>query len=310
MAILVQSVRHVNINCSQLESAQKFYEGIVGLNTEAHTGSDPQDGTALGMGPAIQWDAFQLNDHHSFHGTALDLLEWQAPLFTGAPYQQPNHIGFSRLAFKVPDIALQCERLADADVDCFSAPEDVLIDRDHDLRRRFFCFSGPDGMVLEFFDHDGPVEMGYVNVNCSHIERSLAWYCDNLGFRPTEPLLDHEMNGLVYGAGGGLRFKSTLLHIPGQEQRFGVQLTEWTDPKPIGQPYTQMNNLGLYRIALAVDDCQACYEALLQNGVNCPTRPVWLDMGPDLPIDGIWALFFFDPDGACIELIQNPELNV
>ncbi|MGI9286588.1 MAG: VOC family protein [Pseudomonadales bacterium] len=309
MAIPVQAVRHVNINCSQLESAQKFYENVVGLNTEAHTGPAPQDGTKLGMGPHMQWDAFMLNDHLSFHGTALDLLEWKTPLITGEPYQQPHHLGFSRLAFKVPEIALQCERLADSNVNCFSAPEDVLIDSDRDLRRRFFCFSGPDDMVLEFFDHDGPVEMGYVNVNCSNIERSFAWYCDNLGFQTSEPLLDHEMNGLVYGAAGSVHFESTLLHIPGEEHRFGVQLTEWTNPKPIGQPYTEMNNLGLYRIALAVDDCQACYEVLLQNGVNCPTTPVWLDMGPDLPIDGVWALFFFDPDGACIELIQNPELN-
>ncbi len=309
MTIPVRALRHVNVNCSQLESAQKFYEDVVGLTTEAHSGPDPQDGTALGMGPDMQWDAFQLHDHHSFHGTALDLREWQTPLFSGEPYQQPNHLGISRLAFKVPNIALQCERLADSNVNCFSAPEDVLIDLDRDLRRRFFCFSGPDGMVLEFVDHAGPVEMGYVNVNCSDIERSIAWYCDTLGFKPTQPLLDHEMNGLLYGAAGSLKFKSTLLHLGGQELGFAVQLTEWTDPKPTGQPYSAMNHLGLYRIALAVDDCQACYEALINAGVNCPGKPVWIDIGPDMSGDGVWSLFFFDPDGSCIELVQTPELN-
>lgn len=310
MTIPVQALQYVNINCSQLESAQKFYEDIVTLTTEAHSGPDPQDGTPLRLGPGMQWDAFQLHDHHSFHGTALDLREWQTPTCIGELHQQPNHLGFSRLAFKVPDIALQCERLADSNVNCFSAPEDVLIDRDLDLRRRFFCFSGPDGMVLEFFDHDGPVEMGYVNVNCSDIERSIDWYCNTLGFKPTQPLLDHDMNGLVYGAAGSLKFKSTLLHLSGEENSFGLQLTEWTDPQPTGQPYSEMNHLGLHRIALAVDDCQACYEALVNDGVDSPGKPVWLDMGPDMLGDGVWSLFLYDPDGSCIELVQNSELSV
>ncbi len=310
MTISVQAFSLVNINCSQLESAQRFYEDIVGLSTEAHSGPDPQDGTALGMGPAMQWDAFHLHDHQSFRGTALDLREWQTPVFTGTPYQQPNHLGFSRLAFKVPNIALQCERLADSNVDCFSAPEDVLIDRDLDLHRRFFCFTGPDNMVLEFLDHDGLVEMGYVNVNCSNIESSIAWYCDTFGFKLTQPLLEHDMSGLVYGAAGSLRFKSTLLHLAGEEDGFGLQLTEWTSPKPVGQPYSAMNHLGLYRIALTVDDCQASYQDLVKDGVNCPSKPVWLDVGPDMSADGVWSLFCFDPDGVCIELVQNPELNV
>ncbi len=309
MTIAVQTLRDVNINCSQLESAQKFYEDIVGLSTEVHCGPDPQNGVALGMGPAMQWDAFQLYDHQSFHGTALDLREWQTPLFTGKPYSQPNHLGLSRLAFKVPNIARQCERLADSNVNCFSAPEDVLIDLDRDLRRRFFCFDGPDNMVLEFFEHDGPVEMGYVNVNCGNIQRSTEWYSDMLGFEPTQPRLDHDMNGLVYGAAGSLKFTSTLLHLADEPNGFGLQLTEWTDPGPIGQPYPAMNHLGLQRITLAVEDCQACYAALMQAGVNCLSKPVWLDVGPDIPVDGAWSLFFFDPDGACIELVQTPELN-
>jgi hypothetical protein len=32
-------------------------------------------------------------------------------------------------------------------------------------------------------------------------------------------------------------------------------------------------------------------------------------MGPDLPIAGVWALFFRDPDGTCLELIESPKLG-
>jgi hypothetical protein len=32
-------------------------------------------------------------------------------------------------------------------------------------------------------------------------------------------------------------------------------------------------------------------------------------MGPGIPVDGLWAVFFRDPDGTCLELIQRPALR-
>jgi hypothetical protein len=32
-------------------------------------------------------------------------------------------------------------------------------------------------------------------------------------------------------------------------------------------------------------------------------------MGPEIPIDGLWALFFRDPDGSCLELIESPRVH-
>jgi hypothetical protein len=32
-------------------------------------------------------------------------------------------------------------------------------------------------------------------------------------------------------------------------------------------------------------------------------------MGPEIPVDGVWALFFADPDGTCLELIQTPVIK-
>jgi hypothetical protein len=56
-----------------------------------------------------------------------------------------------------------------------------------------------------------------------------------------------------------------------------------------------------------VDDAHACYEELQRLGVKCGP-PVWLDMGPEIPIEGLWALFFPDPDGTCLELIETPTI--
>ena len=61
-------------------------------------------------------------------------------------------------------------------------------------------------------------------------------------------------------------------------------------------------------MAFLVEDAAACHAELGRLGVTCGA-PVWLDMGPDIPIDGLWALFFADPDGACLELIQTPVVS-
>ena len=53
---------------------------------------------------------------------------------------------------------------------------------------------------------------------------------------------------------------------------------------------------------------RAGHAELVRLGVDTGP-PVWLDMGPDIPIDGLWALFFADPDGACLELIQTPVVS-
>lgn len=72
-----------------------------------------------------------------------------------------------------------------------------------------------------------------------------------------------------------------------------------------GSAYAEAHHLGIYRMAFLVDDATAAAAAIRARGGTCP-EPVWLDMGPTIPIDGLRAAFFDDPDGACLELIEAP----
>ena len=93
----------------------------------------------------------------------------------------------------------------------------------------------------------------------------------------------------------------------GPDAPYGVQLVEWRQPRPVGKAVSRANQLGLYRTAFLVEDARASVTELRRLGVDCPDA-VWLDMGPEIPVDGLWAAFFTDPDGMCLELIQTPEL--
>jgi catechol 2,3-dioxygenase-like lactoylglutathione lyase family enzyme len=98
------------------------------------------------------------------------------------------------------------------------------------------------------------------------------------------------------------------LHPPGSE--FTVRLVQCQQPATDSgsTPYAEANHLGIYRMAFLVEDVRASCEELQNQGVACPPA-VFLDMGPEIPVDGVWAAFFPDPDGSCLELIEMPKLT-
>jgi catechol 2,3-dioxygenase-like lactoylglutathione lyase family enzyme len=92
-----------------------------------------------------------------------------------------------------------------------------------------------------------------------------------------------------------------LMHV--NVNPFVVDLLEWRTPRPVGRPYASANHLGLFRLAFLVEDARACHAELVRQGVDS-SPPVWLEMGPEVPIAGLFAVFFRDPDGTCLELIE------
>jgi glyoxylase I family protein len=129
-------------------------------------------------------------------------------------------------------------------------------------------------------------------------DRSLRFYRDLLGFRPTSSLVvsdphsarlleidDLDLRALFLERDG---MRLELLHFasPGHE-RDGV-------PRP-------MNRLGLTHIAVRVDDLAATLEALERAGVEILTQT--RIHNPELRSEVVYVL---DPDGVRIELVQLP----
>ena len=87
-----------------------------------------------------------------------------------------------------------------------------------------------------------------------------------------------------------------------------LDLLEWKEPGPVGAPFSEANHLGLFRMAFMVEDAQASCTELDRLGISHSGR-CWLKMGPEIPIDGLHAVFFRDPDGTCLELIETPRIK-
>ena len=309
MAISIQRVMHVNVNCSDLEKSLAFYRDVVGLVLISHTHPVPQDGAGFGMTGQVQWDAHILHDARGFEGPALDLLEWKQPAPCGQPAFETNHLGFFRVCLLVPDIDAVYQRAISAGVPCVSPPLTLTVDPESALVVRVFLCRDPDGTAVEFVEEASvpQTQLIHVNVNCSNLERSVDWYERVLGLEVRGGSRPGPVQGDALGLSGTIEWNASFLWPPGQDA-FAIDLLEWKTPAPTGKPPASANQLGLYRMAFMVEDIEASYRELRSQGVDC-ARPVFLDMGPEIPIDGVWALFFLDPDGTCMELIETPKFE-
>jgi catechol 2,3-dioxygenase-like lactoylglutathione lyase family enzyme len=304
----ILGVVHVNVNCSDLGRSLRFYRDLVGLSPLTHTCPEPQDGTGFGLPGRVRWDAWLLHDSRGLAAPGVDLLEWKEPAPLGRPVAQANHLGLFRLCLTAPDVDAMHARLEAAGVPCLSPPVRVPIDPAAGLSVRFFCSRDPDGTAIEFIEQPGPTRLLHVNVNCTDLERSAAWYRRVLGLAT----LGRSEPGPVAGAGfalpGKVEWRAEFLAVAGAADPFVIDLLEWRTPRPVGRPPASANHLGLFRVAFLVEDARACHAELVRERVET-SPPVWLEMGPEVPVDGLWAVFFRDPDGTCLELIERPVVR-
>ncbi len=295
---------HVNVNCSDLARSKRFYEQQVGLTALSHTHPLPQDGAGFGLAGRVQWDAHLLHDARGFAAPAVDLLEWKSPPPLGRPYAEANHLGFYRLCFSVPDVGAKHAQLVAAGVPCLGGP--ALVPLSPNLSVRFFCCLDPDGTAIEFLELAGQPRMLHVNLNCSNLAASADWYRRVLGLESAGSSGPGPVDGSGFGFAGSAEWRAEFLAVPGRADAFVIDLLEWRTPRPVGQPYAAANHLGMFRMAFLVTDAKAACAELDRQGV-AHSGPVWLEVGPEIPIDGLSAVFFRDPDGSCLELIEQPS---
>ncbi len=307
MALDLQAVTHVNVNCSNLARSLAFYRDLIGLEPQSHTKPSPQNGEGFGLSGKVVWDAYLLHDERGVTGPAIDLLEWQAPKPIGRPNPEANHLGFMRLCLAHPDLDAIHAKLEAAGVRTRSRPVEIPVLAGQTVR--FFCCDDPDGTCVEFIERPGALRLSHININCSDLDRSSDWYRRVLG---VEPIADRAEpppgDGSGFGFEGECAYRADFLAVDGDAGSLILDLLEWIRPEPIGRPHLEANRLGLFRMAFQIADADAACSELDRLGVE-HSGACWLEMGPEIPIDGLNAVFFRDPDGTCLELIETPRLT-
>jgi glyoxylase I family protein len=139
-----------------------------------------------------------------------------------------------------------------------------------------------------------------INVNCSNLERSLAFY-QMVGFKLGARLRDGANAAIDRGFGLKHSYgRGALLLLGGAPRLTRIQLIEWQRPPSRGKPYLKVNHLGLCRVVISTKDLDAEYARLLHNDVKFISEPQLLHTGAG---DARFACFY-DPDGTVLELIE------
>lgn len=297
-------IYHVNSNCTDLSVSLAFYEAL-GLRPVTRTvPSRTQPGDAFGL-EEVAWDAWMLQGDCGFEGLSLDLLQWTVPPPQGRPPATPWQPGFSRLVLAVPALDHALAAAVDAGGRLLADPTPVVDADGHSVRTALVA--DPDGVPLQL-THGDDTRIARVLVNVVDLDESLAYYTDVLGLRLAFRWEGLTEDGAVHGAEGDVELRRADLADSGSE--FEVSLVQWlapTAPAPGDRRVRSANELGLYRMAWATDDC-ARDEQVLRDAGSEPFAPTGeLSVGDELPL--LRVLFWPGPDGECLELIETTSAS-
>jgi len=147
----------------------------------------------------------------------------------------------------------------------------------------------------------------HVNINCSDLARSHAFYVDGCGLTAgvrTTP--ERAQTGAAFGLDQARWDGWMLLGASGFDGG-SVDLLEWKVPAPFGAAPSGLNERGLQRIGLLVSDLDRTIATACAHGGVVWSEPI----AHALPDGGVARLVMMsDPDGVAVELIEGDTTRV
>lgn len=321
----VTSRVHFNTNVSNFAAARAFYgklgfetlTGFPDTNTQAMA-------RAIGVTTPTAYDGSQggeaggyllhgeLIGLPGFKGGLIDLIEFTIPRRDAPPYARLNHLGMARAAMYTTNITADYDYMKGIGVEFIAAPT-ARADG-----ARFAIFKDLDGTYYELIEAPGTqVEktadrlthiqrLAHVSINVSDLERSTAWY-QMLGYQVSARLPSTKSIEVARAMGFDEPFEIDGVLITHPQDGSTLQLVQWIAPyDPERASPLPVNHLGIGRIALATDDIAADVAALKAQGVEFVSEVTPCCSGPDS-----WGriVAFYDPDGAIIELVEQPFIG-
>jgi glyoxylase I family protein len=145
----------------------------------------------------------------------------------------------------------------------------------------------------------------HVNINCSDLERSLAFYCDGIGLHKgarTTP--ESPQPGGAFGL-AEVQWDAWILYGDQGTKGVVLDLLEWQVPRPQGQPRGRATDVGFNRLCIRVPDLAATHARLVAMGADCWTAPMTIGLDPPTTM-----FIVSDPDGTQIELLEGKEVQL
>jgi catechol 2,3-dioxygenase-like lactoylglutathione lyase family enzyme len=148
---------------------------------------------------------------------------------------------------------------------------------------------------------NGPVKrIHHVGILVSDLDRSVTFYHDILGFDVIEKV--DLVAGQEVSEGVGLAdAQLSLVHLKVGDGQTKIELLHYLSPKsrPIPDD-SRANDIGVGHAAFQVIDIESYYKTLKDKGVRFISKVQESSTGEKF-------CYFYDPDGAILEIIQPPK---
>jgi len=150
-------------------------------------------------------------------------------------------------------------------------------------------------MICRVLDTD------HTGITVSNLERSLAFWCDVLGFELSHTA--HQKGELAQEITGveGAELKLAVLNAPGDHK---IELLEYLAPADRKRANLRPCEVGFVHVALLVDDLDVVLERIATSGWKAAGKPQRLQSGPNA---GKRVAYVRDPDGTTIEFMEPPR---
>ena len=142
--------------------------------------------------------------------------------------------------------------------------------------------------------------LDHISVTVRNMERSLAFYCDLLGLKEVER---HRLEGETISKMAGkpkVIMEVVRLKAP-ETPGLMIDLQQYITPEGTTSD-SQLGDVGHAHFCFGVPDVWATYRELAAKGVEFVSEPVLFDLEWGV----VHVVFFKDPDGFVLELMQCP----
>ena len=141
----------------------------------------------------------------------------------------------------------------------------------------------------------------HVGITVSDMDRALHFYRDLLGLQVVGDVTfaGEEADELTQEQNVTLR--AVYLRSPDDKKGAPIELLQFVSPLATGEPYPGIANPGITEVAFWVQDIEKIYADLKAQGVSFYSPPQLFE----LESYKVKAVYFRDPDGTTLELIQN-----
>lgn len=142
--------------------------------------------------------------------------------------------------------------------------------------------------------------LDHIAVTVSDMDRSLAFYCGQLGLREVER---HRLEGATISkmAGKNKVIMEVVRLAAPETPTVLLDLQQYLYP-PGTVSTARLGDSAQAHFCFGVPDVKAAYEQLKAQGVEFVSDPVSFD----LEWGSVHVVFFKDPDGFVLELVQSP----